>query len=232
VNVGVIIVAAGAGHRLGCDVPKAFVPLAGKPLLRHALDRSLACPEVGHVVVVAPPSHLAAARDLVTEAESAAVVVVAGGAERVESVARGLGALPSDDGLVLVHDAARCCAPPDLFSRVVAALRAGHDAVIPGVPVVDTIKTVDAHELVVATPARASLRAIQTPQGFVREVLEQAHARAAEHPDVALVTDDAGLVEACGGRVYVVPGDPLAAKITTPADLATVERMLAGGSAG
>jgi 2-C-methyl-D-erythritol 4-phosphate cytidylyltransferase len=240
VNVAVIIVAAGAGHRLGRDVPKAFVPLAGRPLLRHALDGALACAEVGHVVVVAPVTHLTQARGLVAAEETPYVDIVAGGAERTDSVARGLALLRPDDGLVLVHDAARCGAPPELFDRVVAALRGGHGAVVPGLPVVDTIKQVDADGYVVATPERATLRAIQTPQGFVREVLLHAHERAhgwaqerttdgaSESAGGVAVTDDAGLVEACGGRVQVVPGDPRAAKITTPDDLAAAERALAG----
>lgn len=228
-NVAVVIVAAGAGHRLGCGVPKAFVSLAGQPLLRHALDRTLACPEVSHVIVVAPPSHLAQTRALLRPEEAPAISIVAGGAERTDSVARGLAMLRADDSLVLVHDAARCCAPPELFSGVIAALRGGHGAVIPGLDVVDTIKAVDRAGYVVATPERAALRAIQTPQGFVREVLLHAHQRAHEGvdgPTASPVTDDAGLVEAIGARVLVVPGDPLAAKITTAQDLDAFERLL------
>ena len=228
-TVAVIIVAAGAGSRLGRDVPKAFVPLAGRPLLRHALDRALACAEVRHVVVVAPASHLTRARGLVAAEETPYVDIVAGGAERTDSVSRGLALLRPDDGLVLVHDAARCCAPPQLFDAVIAGLRGGHGAVVPGLPVVDTIKQVDDQGYVVATADRASLRAVQTPQGFVREVLqhahESAHERAQELPG-APVTDDAGLVEAAGGRVYVVPGDPRAVKITTAADLTALEQLL------
>lgn len=226
-TVAVVIVAAGAGHRLGCDLPKAFVPLAGYPLVRHALDRALGCAAVRHVVIVAPASHLFQARDLLTSEETAYVDVVAGGAERTDSVARGLAMLRPNDRLVLVHDAARCGAPPELFARVVAALRGGHSAVVPGLPVADTIKRVDAGGYVVATPDRAELRAIQTPQGFTREVLTRAHERAPEHPAGPPVTDDAGLVEASGGRVYVVPGDARAAKITTADDLAAAEQLLA-----
>lgn len=214
-------------------MPKAFVELTGRPLLRHALDRVLSCPEVAHVVVVAPASHLRAARELLAPMEHPLIDIVAGGAERAESVARGLALLRDRDGLVLVHDAARCCAPPELFSRVVAELRAGHGAVIPGMAVADTIKQVDAEGYVVATPDRAALRAIQTPQGFLREVLLHAHQRAHEHPAGPLVTDDAGLVEASGARVRVVPGDPWAEKITTAEDLAAFERLLAApGSPG
>ena len=168
--------------------------------------------------------------------EASYIDIVGGGAERTDSVRAGLAMLREDDGLVLVHDAARFGAPPELFARVIAALRAGHRAVVPGLAVIDTIKAVDAQGYVVATPDRASLRAIQTPQGFVREILVRAHSRGhdiAHHTEglgargVGPATDDAGLVESAGGRVYVVPGDPLAAKITTPHDLLTAERLLA-----
>jgi 2-C-methyl-D-erythritol 4-phosphate cytidylyltransferase len=149
------------------------------------------------------------------------VDVVAGGAERTDSVAAGLAALRPGDEVVLVHDAARALAPPTLFSRLVREVLAGHDAVVPGLPLTDTVKKVDADGVVVATPDRAALRAIQTPQAFRREVLEHAHARAAGG-----ATDDAALVEAVGGHVRVVDGDRLAFKITTPDDLAVAERHL------
>lgn len=223
-NVAVVIVAAGAGTRLGSSVPKAFVPLAGRSLLRHALDNALACPEVARAIVVAPPGHLGTARALVADGED--VEIVAGGAERSASVRRGLAALRPDDGIVLVHDAARCLAPPALFARVVDAIRGGHGAVIPGLPVVDTIKQVDDEGHVVATPDRATLRAIQTPQGFVREVLLHAHEEA--EAEGVSATDDAALVEASGARVLVVPGEPWAGKITTADDLAAFERLLGG----
>jgi 2-C-methyl-D-erythritol 4-phosphate cytidylyltransferase len=148
------------------------------------------------------------------------VRVVAGGAERPDSVAAGLAALPADVDIVLVHDAARALTPSSQFAAVAAAVAAGAPAVVPGVPVVDTVKQVDGSGTVVATPPRAALRAIQTPQGFRRDVLERAHATAGAHP----VTDDAELVEALGLPVLVVPGDPRAHKITTPDDL---ERVVA-----
>ncbi len=208
-------------------MPKAFVGLAGRSLLAHALQRSLACPDVARVVVVAPATHLDAAR---REAEAAlsehatggtSVEVVAGGAVRTESVAAGLAALDEDTDLVLVHDAARALAPAALFTRVVAALRSGAEAVVPGLPVVDTIKQVDTAGHVASTPDRAGLRAVQTPQGFTRSLLVSAHAGGLE------ATDDAALAEALGVPVLVVPGDALAAKVTTPEDLAAFERLLA-----
>lgn len=177
---------------------------------------------MARVVVVAPASHLEAARSLADRSvRPNDVTVVAGGADRSASVAAGLRALPDDVGIVLVHDAARCLAPPALFDNLIHEVRSGHPAVVPGLPVSDTIKQVDPGGRVVATPDRALLRAVQTPQAFLREVLEHAHAAGGE------ATDDAGLVERIGGHVRVVDGDPLAAKITTAADLAAAERSLA-----
>jgi 2-C-methyl-D-erythritol 4-phosphate cytidylyltransferase len=225
-KVAVIVVAAGSGVRLGAGVPKAFAPLCGEPLLAHALRGVLGCGEVGHVVIVAPGTHLLQARDVVGQdacvdaSAGVCVEVVAGGAVRSASVAAGLAALRHDDGIVLVHDVARCLAPSDLFARVIHAVRAGHPAVVPGLAVTDTVKVVDAQGLVLATPERGSLRGIQTPQGFLREVLEQAHAGGAS------ATDDAGLVERVGGHVSVVDGDPRALKVTSRLDLAVATALL------
>lgn len=194
------------------------------------MDNVLSCPEVARTIVVVPPDHLPAARALLTEHERGHAQVVPGGADRTASVRLGLAHLTDDDGLVLVHDAARCLAPGSLFTDVVNAIRQGHGAVVPGVPVIDTVKEIDAAGKVVATLDRARLRAIQTPQGFVREVLVHAHTHAR---DAGLdVTDDASLVEASGAPVLVIPGHPLAEKITTVADLRTAELMLAASSGG
>jgi 2-C-methyl-D-erythritol 4-phosphate cytidylyltransferase len=192
------------------------------PLLEHALRRALGATEVSHVVVVAPVSHLGEAGAIASRSNRPDDVdVVAGGLERTDSVAAGLAALRPGDRIVLVHDAARALAPSTLYSRLVREVRGGHPAVIPGIPVSDTIKAVDAEGQVTGTPDRASLRAIQTPQAFLREVLERAHASGAR------ATDDAALVERVGGHVLVVDGDPLAFKVTTPDDLAHAERHLA-----
>lgn len=216
-----VLVAGGRGSRLGADQPKAFVNLDGMSLLEHAVTRALGAPEVSHVVIVAPVSHLREAGAIASRsARPDDVDVVRGGAERTESVAAGLAALRPDDGVVLVHDAARALAPSSLFSALVREVRRGHPAVVPGLPVTDTIKQVDADGVVVATPDRAGLRAIQTPQAFLREVLEHAHSAG------ATATDDAALVEAVGGHVRVVEGDRLAFKVTTPDDLATARRHL------
>lgn len=222
-GVGVVVVAAGSGSRLGAGVPKAFVLLGGRPLLARALDAVAALPGLASLVVVAPEGMADPGAPEWTGVElPPGTRVVAGGAERSASVAAGLAALDPGCDVVLVHDAARCLTPVAVFDRVVAAVRDGHAGVVPGVPVVDTVKVVDADGLVTATPDRTSLRAVQTPQGFRREVLEAAHAGGAD------ATDDAGLVEALGHRVLVVEGDVRAFKVTTALDLAHAERLVAG----
>lgn len=188
--------------------------------MRWALDQCLGTPEVGHVIVVAPGTHLTQVRDLIGPGESARIDVVPGGANRAASVRAGLSRLRTDDGVVLVHDAARCLAPPELFSAVIRAVRAGHGAVVPGLSVTDTIKRIDDQGRVVETLDRSVLRAIQTPQGFVREVLLHAHSQDTD------ATDDAGLVERSGAPVRVIDGDPRAFKITCPPDIVAAEYAL------
>lgn len=220
-NVGVILVAAGLGTRLGATQPKAFVRVAGITLIEHAVTRAFDAADTSQIVIVAPASHLREAGALMSAHPRAAdITVVAGGAERTHSVSAGLAALREDVDIVLVHDAARCLAPGSFFDRLVAVVRAGHDAVVPGLSVTDTIKQVDAQGRVVATPERASLRAVQTPQAFRRAVLAEAHASGVE------ATDDATLVERLGSTVTVVEGDDLAFKVTTAADLERVSRIL------
>ena len=217
-DVGVLVPAAGRGERLGPGAPKALRELAGEPLLVHAVRGLRAAPSVGPVVVAAPAADLGAVADLLSAYD---VQVVAGGAERQGSVARALAALPAGVDVVLVHDAARCLTPVHVVEAVVAALRDGADAAVPVLPVTDTVKRVDG-DRVVETVDRSGLRAVQTPQGFRRDVLEQAHAAATPG-----ATDDASLVELLGRTVVAVPGDEEAFKVTRPLDLLLAEAVLA-----
>ncbi|MEV4536929.1 2-C-methyl-D-erythritol 4-phosphate cytidylyltransferase [Asanoa sp. NPDC049518] len=219
-DVAVLVPAAGSGTRLGPGAPKALRLLGGEPLLVHALRRICQAPSVAVVVVAAPPDEVAAVRAML--APVAPVTVVAGGAHRQASVAAALAAVPPDVPIVLVHDAARALVPPDLVESVAGAVRDGAEAVIPVLPVVDTIKEVGPDDAVRGTVDRAPLRAVQTPQGFRRQVLAAAHAAAVDP-----LTDDAGLVEKQGVRVTCVPGSDHALKITRPFDLLLAEHLLA-----
>jgi 2-C-methyl-D-erythritol 4-phosphate cytidylyltransferase len=216
VTVGALVPAAGLGVRLGPGAPKALRVLAGEPLLVHAVRGLRAAPSVGPVVVAA--TDVALVQDLLAPYD---VVVVAGGPERQDSVRLALAALEPAADLVLVHDAARCLTPVAVVEAVVAALRAGAQAVVPVLPVADTVKEV-AGDRVVATLDRAALRAVQTPQGFRRDVLEGAHGSG-----LPARTDDAGLVEALGGAVTTVAGSEEAFKVTRPLDLLLAEAVLA-----
>ncbi|NTW38989.1 MAG: 2-C-methyl-D-erythritol 4-phosphate cytidylyltransferase [Cellulomonadaceae bacterium] len=241
-RVAAILTAAGGGTRLGSSLPKALVPLAGVPLVVHAARALLSSGVVDHLGVTAPPTAVDAVVDVLARAEPPVVAdVVPGGVTRQASVAAGLrhlGTLPGagPDLVVLVHDAARPLVPAAVVRRVVDAVRSGHDAVVPGLPVTDTVKEVappvDGAARVVATPDRRALRAVQTPQGFTLDLLVRAHdagtARAGDE-DVA-ATDDAALVEALGLDVWVVEGHQDALKVTTARDLALAELMLAGAS--
>jgi 2-C-methyl-D-erythritol 4-phosphate cytidylyltransferase len=211
-----IIVAAGSGVRLGMDIPKAFVPLAGRPLLHYSLRAVAVVEEIDEVVVTVPAGMEAAAR---AEAAGAGLMiplkVAAGGAERQDSVRIGLALTSAEAGVVVVHDAARPFAPPALFAACVeAASRYG--GAIAAIAVADTLKRAENHTITATIP-RAGLWQAQTPQAFRRAVLLTAHERAARERWAA--TDDAELVERCGGRVEIVESSPANLKITTPADL-------------
>jgi len=224
-----VIPAAGSGERLGARRPKAFVQLGGRTLLERTLAGLRDSGAVDAVVVAVPADRTEEAK-LILGGDA---TVLAGGSSRTESVRRALTAVGTPE-LLLIHDAARPLTPPALIARVVAALREGHQAVVPALPVTDTIKTVDANSVVIATPARAGLRAVQTPQGFHTELLLRAYERsesasrsnsasASESPDV---TDDAAMVENLGAQVFVVDGDPMAFKITTALDLVLAEAVV------
>jgi 2-C-methyl-D-erythritol 4-phosphate cytidylyltransferase/2-C-methyl-D-erythritol 2,4-cyclodiphosphate synthase len=226
-TVGVIIVAAGSGLRLGAELPKAFVSLGGMSILQRALESVLGMSEPAQIVVVVPEEQVAVAQDHLRDACGAAIEyasVVVGGASRQSSVAAGLDALWPDVGVVLVHDAARPFTPAALFEAVIARVRASGQGVVPGLPVADTLKRMDA-DLALETVDRSVLSAIQTPQGFPRVELSESYAAATED-----YTDDAAVFAAAGHTVRVIQGDALAFKITTPWDLRRAEQLVEGPS--
>ncbi|MEU8616310.1 2-C-methyl-D-erythritol 4-phosphate cytidylyltransferase [Streptomyces sp. NPDC048623] len=233
-RTAVVIPAAGRGVRLGPGAPKALRALNGTPMLVHAVRAMAASRAVSLVVVVAPHDGVAEVKNLLDAhalPDRTDYVVVPGGDTRQESVHLGLKAVPDDIAIVLVHDAARPLVPVDIVDGVIEAVRDGAVAVVPALPVADTVKEVEpaeqpgAPEQVVATPVRARLRAVQTPQGFDRETLVNAHATVALTGEGA--TDDAGMVEKLGAPVVVVPGHEEAFKVTRPLDLVLAEAVLA-----
>jgi 2-C-methyl-D-erythritol 4-phosphate cytidylyltransferase len=222
--VAAVVPAAGLGQRLGAGGPKAMHLLGGEPMLVHSV-RTLAAGPIDLVVVATPPGLGAEVLALLADAHPGAeLAVVDGGPTRSDSVRRALAALPASVRVVLVHDAARPLVPAALVAAVVAAVEGGADAVVPGLPVTDTVKQVDGSDVVVATVDRSALRAVQTPQGFRREVLDTAYAG----EESGSATDDAGHVERAGGVVVVVPGAEEAFKVTRPLDLVLAEAVLAG----
>jgi len=212
--VAVIIPAGGSGERLGAKIPKALVQLAGKTLIEHAVAQM--APVASQIIVAAPAGYEEQFQQLL----GSEVTVVTGGLTRTLSVKKALAYVDKGNEFILVHDAARALASTDLALRVIDSLRAGEKAVIPGLPVVDTIKRVDTDNYVTKTPTRSKLRAIQTPQGFARKVLIKAHSSADD------VTDDAGLVEDRGVDVKVILGEDRALKITTMSDLEIAHKYL------
>ena len=217
-----IVPAAGRGERLGPGAPKALRTLAGQPILLHAVRNLATARGLDLIVVAVPEDSVEESRALLVGIDLP-VTIVTGGETRQDSVARALLALPPEVDVVLVHDAARPLVPADVVDRVAAAVRAGAEAVIPTLGVVDTIKEVDADGIVRATLDRSRLQAVQTPQGFVRDVLQRAHAAS----DGGDATDDAGMVERMGVEVCTVTGDEEAFKITRPLDLVLAEAILA-----
>ncbi len=231
-TVAVIVVAAGSGTRLGRAQPKAFVPVAGVPMLERALGSVFGMRQPTQVIVVAPQALLTDAREMGDRAARGirggferVGSVVAGGDTRQESVNRGLALLQPEILTVLVHDAARALTPSALFDAVVDTVQSTGSGVLPGLAVVDTIKRVDAAGAVQATLDRSELAAVQTPQGFPRGLLVAA-AEAASESTRAEATDDAALVAAAGHPVRVIAGSPLAFKITTDADLRRAELLV------
>jgi 2-C-methyl-D-erythritol 4-phosphate cytidylyltransferase len=216
-TVAAVLVAGGDGRRLGGDVPKAFSSVGGRSLLEHAVARFRDHPAVRDVVVVAPAAWVERAHQL------SGAVVVAGGSTRRQSVSAGLAVVASDVEVVLVHDVARPFVPADVISRVIDAVARGADAVVPVVAVHDTVRRTDDVGDLAEIVDRATLVAIQTPQGFARAVLDRAHATGG--PATAHATDDAALVEALGVRIVAVDGADESFKITRPFDLVVAEAL-------
>ena len=213
-----IIAAAGSGERFGATLPKALISLGNRTLIEHAV--AALSPIASEIVICAPVGYEKQIQDLVGND----ITVVIGGTTRSDSVRAGIAALSGAHKYVLVHDAARALATTDLATRVLTSLEKGESAVIPGLELIDTVKSVDESGHVAATPDRASLRRVQTPQGFDLDVLKKAHASGAQ------ATDDGALVEVIGHKVFIIPGEERALKITTPADLATALSILGTSS--
>jgi 2-C-methyl-D-erythritol 4-phosphate cytidylyltransferase / 2-C-methyl-D-erythritol 2,4-cyclodiphosphate synthase len=213
-SVTVIIPAGGSGERLGASIPKALVSLAGRTLIEHCVSN--VAPIANQIIVAAPAGYEDQFRSLLGDD----ILVVTGGVVRADSVRAALQHATSD--FILVHDAARSLASPELAGRIIDALASGEKAVIPVMAVIDTIKHVDHNDFVIATHDRSSLRAVQTPQGFDASTLKAAHATSQD------ATDDAGLVEALNIPVKIVEGEERAFKITLPEDLLRAEKLLIG----
>ncbi len=212
-----MIVAAGRGARFGGDVPKQFALLRGVPVLLHALRPFTSHPDVAHVVVALPPDTAAAPPDWLAPLLGGALSIVAGGAQRADSVMAGLEAMPDGCAVILVHDGARPYPPRSLIDAGIAAARGGRSA-IPALPIGDTIKRADKYGRVLGTVPREGLWSVQTPQAFPRSTLLRAH-HAARQEGVS-GTDDACLVERLGEIVELIPGSARNLKITTPDDAA------------
>ena len=220
-SVWALIVAAGAGERLGLDRPKAFAPLAGRPLVAESVERLDHCPWIDAIVVAAAPGW-EEPTILLTEEVAASKVVscVTGGAARAESVRAALADVPDEALVILVHDAARPLVSDEVVERVLQPLTEGYDGVVPVLALPDTLKRV-AGTTVVETIPRDDLRAAQTPQAFLAPALRRAF-----EGDLSGATDCASLVERSGGRVAVVDGDPRLLKVTSSEDLALLELWL------
>jgi 2-C-methyl-D-erythritol 4-phosphate cytidylyltransferase len=223
-DVGVIVVAAGRSTRLGGGGAKQYRPIAGVPLVLRAVRPFAAHPEVAQVVLVLPPADVESPPAFLAPLQGPGLRLVPGGAERADSVAAGMAALWADCRIVLVHDGARPFPAREVIDAVIAYARAG-DGAIAALPVTDTVKEAAAEEptRVASTVPRTRLWRAQTPQGFPRALLERAYARAGN--DASTATDEAALVEACGGTVRLVPDSVRNLKVTTPDDLAMAERL-------
>jgi 2-C-methyl-D-erythritol 4-phosphate cytidylyltransferase len=223
-----LIAAAGSGRRMGASVNKLLLPVAGRPVLAWTLEAALASPAITWIGVMGQPEDEAAIQALLAAASPRCPLLwIVGGATRQESVRLGLAALPPEAEAVLIHDGARCLAPPELFSRCARALEEAMEegeGIIAATPVTDTIKQVDPRGRITGTPDRQHLWAAQTPQGFAVEQLRGAHRQALE--DGWSVTDDAALYERLGLPVRVLDAPASNIKLTTPFDLSVAEAVL------
>lgn len=222
-----VVVAAGRGARMGSDTPKQFLPLLGRPLLAHTLDALLSHPAIDGAIVAIPHGWKARVVDevLARVRVPKPVRLVSGGQSRAESVARALARVPRAAEFVLVHDGARPNIAPHLIDRLLEAV-AKHGAAIPALPATDTLKERTATGFVKRTLDRSKIVCVQTPQAFRRALLARAYA---DNRDVARITDCAGVVEATGAKVAIVPGERENLKVTEPMDLAIAASLLAEG---
>lgn len=216
----VIIPAAGSGIRLGAEIPKAFVHVDGVPMLALSARAFSGCDAV---ILAAPARHVRDASEILTAAGVDHAVVVAGGSSRAESIEKALAAVPAGTQYVLVHDAARPAVPAAVIDRVIRALHDGAEAVVPVVPVTDSLKQVSG-DVVVAHADRSRFARAQTPQGFRLDTLRRAYASARASGRLADATDDVSLAADIGVPVTTVAGDEANVKVTTAADLTSLQR--------
>ena len=225
-SVWAILAAAGRGDRLGLDRPKAFAPLNDRPLVAEALERLDASDWIEGIVVAAPPEWEEPCILVAEEVAAGKVAAtVTGGESRSESVRAALSEVPEEVTVVLVHDAARPLVTDEVIERVITGLADGWDGAVPGLPIADAVKRVEG-DAVVETLDREGLVTVQTPQAFVASALRDALSDPTLQQAVAKSLDCASLVEARGGRVRVVEGDPRLLKVTEPADLELVSGWL------
>jgi len=219
--ISAIIVAGGKGERLSAELPKQFLDLGGKPVLLRSIECIWACTRISEMIVVVPEAFISKTQEILTGKE---VLIVAGGAERQDSVFAGLQACSSKAELIAIHDGVRPFAGKEMIERVIAAAER-YGAAIPGLPVKETIKEVESKtKKVIGTVDRTRLFTVQTPQVFKRSLIMEAHNRAQNLGFYA--TDDAGLVEWLGQEVVLVPGEETNIKITTPFDFKLAENVL------
>lgn len=229
-NVAAIVVAAGRSIRMGSELPKVLLPLAGAPMLVHTLRALNGARQIQQVVVVVGRDYADRAHAVVDQVQlwPTPITIAVGGAQRQDSVAAGLERVPADVDVVAVHDGARPLVPSACVSAVIEAA-AIHEAAVLAVPTRDTAKLVDGDGIITATPPRDAVWLAQTPQVFRTSLLREAHTQARR--DGVIATDDAALVERLGVKVRVIRGDPINLKITTPEDLQWAEWYLRSGAA-